>query len=1198
MNKFIANSERKVLIITDSYDELVYGKLLPSDGTNIVEHRQSRYQIQQCESPALKSLEIHLQESLDCVLLDWELSNLDGEEILQLLNSKQIPIIILVSTANEELISLIDQDYQDYLVKETLTKELIFSTLRNAIAQAEQKQNLIHNRSSALLEMQNRCLGCIAMGDVICETFNLLCQIIELQIPDALCSILTFDAQGRLSLSAPSLPENFILTFNALSIGEVEALFGNNIAGRTINITDIDNHHWQEYQDLALTYGLRTCWATPILARDGKQILGFFVLYYRESLTPSLEEIKAIKNIAYAVGIAIERDRSESDLQQQLQREHQLYQQLQQELSDRKRSEEALQISEAHHRALIRAIPDLIMRMNRAGIYLEFLASPNFHVIGNISNMVGTHISQTISPAQSEERIAQIYKALETNKVCIYEQIFDVDGTAQIEEVRIVPYTENEVLLLVRDISDYKLAEKRLKQSEKRFERIALSLPGYIFTIINKPDGSHYFEYISAGVERIHEVTVEQVLQSSTWLDEQHHPDDLADFVTTANHSVATMTPFKHEWRIITPSGKLKWLQLISLPEKINKDSTESDRITGSVARHGIVLDITDRKLAEIQVQQQANHQSLISRISQRIRASLNLSETLNTTVAEIHQVLQSDRVLVYQIYANGTGAVIAESVSPRFTPILDNVYPEETFPAEVYDSYLNGRVCSLEDIENGSVSPCLVEFLQELQVRAKLVIPIIQDQLLWGLLVIHQCDRTRAWQDTEIELLQQLSSQFAIAIQQTSLYQQLQLELGDRQRAEQLIRQQAGRESLLHDLMQRIRQSLDLPTIFDVATLEIRQFLQADRVGIFKFAPESNFNDGEFVAESVVPEFDSVVAAKFHDDCFGDQYAQSYHYGKFQAVDDIYNAGLHQCHIDILSVFQIRANLVVPLLSGTNLWGLLCIHQCTSPRHWETEEISLVQQFSNQLAIAIQQASLYQQVQEELAHKEALYLQLANELHQKKVLLKEVHHRVKNNLQVMSSLLRMQFRKTTPELKVLIEEYQNRIQSMALIHAQLHNNEDLANINFQEYISDLMANLFQCYVNHSEHIEYKLDVINIFLPLEQSISLGLIINELISNSLKYAFPHGSGEINIQLTQTENQYHLIVADDGIGLPPDLDLASSETLGMQLVHSLTDQLEGTLLYNGKKGTKFQVFFPVVKSLSLSPYSNPRNLREIN
>jgi two-component sensor histidine kinase len=277
--------------------------------------------------------------------------------------------------------------------------------------------------------------------------------------------------------------------------------------------------------------------------------------------------------------------------------------------------------------------------------------------------------------------------------------------------------------------------------------------------------------------------------------------------------------------------------------------------------------------------------------------------------------------------------------------------------------------------------------------------------------------------------------------------------------------------------------------------------------------------------------------------------------------------------------VFQIRANLIVPILNGNDLWGLLCIHQCSVPRHWEAEEISLVLQISNQLAIAIQQASLYQQVQEELANKDSLYLQLANELHQKKVLLKEVHHRVKNNLQVMSSLLRMQYRKTTPELKVLIEDYQNRIQAMALIHAQLHNNEDLVNINFRDYISDLMANLFQCYLNHSEHIEYKLDVMNIFLPLEQSISLGLIINELISNALKYAFPHGSGEINIQLKQTESQYHLIVADDGVGLPPDLDIANTESLGMQLIYSLTDQLEGTLLYNSDNGAKFQIFFPV-------------------
>jgi two-component sensor histidine kinase len=218
--------------------------------------------------------------------------------------------------------------------------------------------------------------------------------------------------------------------------------------------------------------------------------------------------------------------------------------------------------------------------------------------------------------------------------------------------------------------------------------------------------------------------------------------------------------------------------------------------------------------------------------------------------------------------------------------------------------------------------------------------------------------------------------------------------------------------------------------------------------------------------------------------------------------------------------------------------------------------------------------------VQNELADKETLYIQLANELHQKKVLLKEVHHRVKNNLQVMSSLLRMQFRKTTPDLKILIEDYQNRIQSMALIHAQLHRNDDLASINFHDYISDLLSNLFHCYVNTSANIQYQLDVINIFLPLDQSIPLGLIINELISNTLKYAFPHGSGEINIQLTQTETEYHLTVADNGIGIPQEIDLENTDSLGMELVHSLTEQLEGHLIYSNEHGTKFQVIFPVI------------------
>ena len=153
--------------------------------------------------------------------------------------------------------------------------------------------------------------------------------------------------------------------------------------------------------------------------------------------------------------------------------------------------------------------------------------------------------------------------------------------------------------------------------------------------------------------------------------------------------------------------------------------------------------------------------------------------------------------------------------------------------------------------------------------------------------------------------------------------------DISDRKQAEQIILQQADRETLLRGITQRIRQSLDLSIIFDTACQEIQQLLQCDRVGIFKFDPDSNFDDGEFVAESVVDGFSSAMEVHIHDHCFGEGYAAAYAQGRMQVLNDVDNAGLMDCHRDVLVQFQVRANLVIPLLCGNNLWGLLCIHQC-----------------------------------------------------------------------------------------------------------------------------------------------------------------------------------------------------------------------------------------------------------------------------
>lgn len=153
------------------------------------------------------------------------------------------------------------------------------------------------------------------------------------------------------------------------------------------------------------------------------------------------------------------------------------------DITERKRWEKALQDSEAHHRALIQALPDLIMRINREGIYLEFVATPNFYVVGNIPEMVGTHVSETLPPDVAQKRIVAIQRALETNTVQIYEQDLSINGRTQVEEVRVVPYNDGEVLALVRDISDRKQAEFALKQSEAQSRAILSAIPDLLFRV-------------------------------------------------------------------------------------------------------------------------------------------------------------------------------------------------------------------------------------------------------------------------------------------------------------------------------------------------------------------------------------------------------------------------------------------------------------------------------------------------------------------------------------------------------------------------------------------------------------------------------------------------------------------------------------------------------------------------------------------
>ncbi|MFN6513667.1 MAG: PAS domain S-box protein [Nostoc sp. CreGUA01] len=218
--------------------------------------------------------------------------------------------------------------------------------------------------------------------------------------------------------------------------------------------------------------------------------------------------------------------------------------------------------------------------------------------------------------------------------------------------------------------------------------------------------------------------------------------------------------------------------------------------------------------------------------------------------------------------------------------------------------------------------------------------------------------------------------------------------------------------------------------------------------------------------------------------------------------------------------------------------------------------------------------------VQQDITEHKQAEEKIKVSLKEKEVLLKEIHHRVKNNLGIVSSLLQMQCRRTQdPQVSAILRDSQNRIASIALVHEKLYRSEDLADIDFAQYIPDLTTHLFDSYNVSSSQIKLKIQVDNASLDIETAIPCGLIINELVSNALKYAFvDNREGEIEVKFYQdSECTLILIIRDNGIGLPENFDTKKAKTLGITLVQGLVKQLRGKLEINSHQGTQFKISF---------------------
>lgn len=274
----------------------------------------------------------------------------------------------------------------------------------------------------------------------------------------------------------------------------------------------------------------------------------------------------------------------------------------------------------------------------------------------------------------------------------------------------------------------------------------------------------------------------------------------------------------------------------------------------------------------------------------------------------------------------------------------------------------------------------------------------------------------------------------------------------------------------------------------------------------------------------------------------------------------------------------NIRSLLVLPMIYHGRLLGFVEMRDCQEERAFPDRKIQLAQMLTTQAASAIENARLYGQGQEQTTERVLVEKELRRSLREKEALLQEIHHRVKNNLQVISSLLNLRSESSKdPETRQMLRESRDRVRSMALIHEKLYQSEDLGEVDFGSYVRDLTNHLIHSYGTESAGVCLTATVDDVSLSIDKAVPCGLIINELVSNALKHAFPNGrAGEITVALRLRPDQHlTLSVADDGVGLPTDPDSDRGETLGLQLIRVLTDQIDGTVSLSSSEGNGVEV-----------------------
>ncbi|MBD3884488.1 GAF domain-containing protein [Phormidium tenue FACHB-886] len=416
-----------------------------------------------------------------------------------------------------------------------------------------------------------------------------------------------------------------------------------------------------------------------------------------------------------------------------------------------------------------------------------------------------------------------------------------------------------------------------------------------------------------------------------------------------------------------------------------------------------------------------------ITEIIPKILQARDSDTIFRVTQTAVRRLLSCDRVAFYRFRPEDSAELVFEFAARGMEALAEAEL--ETLHSQLGQQAAADLRTALvvNNIYTADLAVDELAQLEQFAVQSYVITPIFKQGELWGWLGIYQ-SAARAWAEIEVSAIGQICDQVGAAMQQANYLMQMQ------QQAEQLAKTRE-RDQFVAKVVERIRQSLDLPQIFKTTAREVRNALGVDRVAIYKFTPGTNFNQGMIVAEDIKPGYISILTVEIDDNCFGDRYAESYKRGRVFAIADIQQAGLNNCYIEMLTQFQVRGNLVVPLFRGEELWGLFCIHQCSAPHDWQDTEIDFAKQIALQLDTAIQQGEYIEQLRQA---SEQLVSAAEREKAAKERLQQEVIQVLASVRPALDGDLTVRAPVTDDEVGTIADAYNNTLNSLRQIVTQM----------------------------------------------------------------------------------------------------------------------------------------------------------------